>query len=114
MDDEARWVPVCHIDDVPKGELRTFAVQGLTSPVLIANVNDRFFASASRCPHGRISLLAGHIVGHRIVCPGHAYEFDLATGKCADDATLELPRYRTVAVGGVVRVDIRSIKAPGL
>jgi nitrite reductase/ring-hydroxylating ferredoxin subunit len=41
-----------------------------------------------------------------ITCPGHAYDFDLRTGRCAHDRDLELRRYPITLVGDEIWVDL--------
>jgi nitrite reductase/ring-hydroxylating ferredoxin subunit len=97
---------VCRVGDVPPGEMRGFAVLGLHAPVLIANLDGRLVATASICPHEDVSLLDGDLEEGRVVCPGHAYAFDLTTGRCAHDPTLRLPRHRIEVVGDEVFVEL--------
>lgn len=112
--DEAHWIRICRVDEVPPGEIRGFAVPGHARPVLVANLGGRFVASASTCPHGRLSLLSGYLVGNRVVCPGHAYELDLDSGACREDHTLSLARYRLTVAGVHVFGARERVNAPGL
>jgi len=98
---------VCRADEVAPGEMKGFAVDGMTFPVLVANIDGELFATASVCPHEDVSLLGGRLAGRHVVCPGHAYEFDLATGRCAHDPELTLYRFETEIAGGHLYVEIR-------
>ncbi len=40
------------------------------------------------------------------MCPAHSYTFDLRTGRCRHDATLELRRYKVTVTGDDVYVDL--------
>ncbi|RMH42890.1 MAG: Rieske (2Fe-2S) protein [Deltaproteobacteria bacterium] len=98
---------VCSVDALPPpGQMRGFSVAGFTDPVLVANVGGELFATASACPHEHVSLLGGELRGGRVVCPGHAYEFDLATGACAHDRALSLVRFRTVVENGALYIEL--------
>jgi nitrite reductase/ring-hydroxylating ferredoxin subunit len=99
-------VRVCRVEDVPPGHSRGFAVPGLTVPVMITNVDGTLYASSSECPHEVVSLLGGSLAGRILTCPGHGYQFDLATGRCAHDPDLHLPCYRVAVTGGEVWVEI--------
>jgi len=90
---------VCRTDEVAPGELRGFDVDGLAVPVMIANVDGTFYAATSMCPHEDVSLLGGSRHGTIIVCPGHAYEFDLRDGRCGHTDKLRLKTYRVRIVG---------------
>jgi nitrite reductase/ring-hydroxylating ferredoxin subunit len=98
-------IRVCRADEIAPGETRAFDVEGLAVPVLVANVEGRLLAASSMCPHEEVSLLGGLRTGTRIVCPGHAYEFDLATGRCAHDPALRLPCYRVSVVDGDLYIE---------
>jgi nitrite reductase/ring-hydroxylating ferredoxin subunit len=102
----ARWVRICDAADVPTDTVRGFSVPELFFPIMVANVGGRFLASSSICPHEDVSLLSGSLDGQVITCPGHGYEFDLATGRCAHDAGLRLRRYAVREVNGAVEVEI--------
>jgi nitrite reductase/ring-hydroxylating ferredoxin subunit len=99
-------VRVCRTDDVGPGEMKGFAVAGVAMPILVANIDGTLLATSSVCPHEDVSLLGGDLVGCRLTCPGHAYEFDLATGACTHDRQLTLPRYATTVIAGDLYVDL--------
>lgn len=102
-------VKVCRVEDVPPGEIRGFPVEGVDVPILVAHLGGQFLATTSMCPHEDVSLLGGSCSGTRIKCPGHAYEFDLATGACVrGPRQLELRCYRTEVIRGEVWVDLVS------
>ena len=99
-------VRVCALADVVPGELRAFAVNGVTWPVIVTTVDGALVAVAGVCPHEDVSLADGDLEGVTLVCPGHAYGFDLRTGRCRHDATLELRRYKLTLQDGDVWVDL--------
>lgn len=103
------WRRVCGVAEVPVGGMRAFPVEGLAVPVLVADLGGGVYAASSGiCPHEDVALEEGELVGARVVCPGHGYEFDLTTGRCAHDRTLQLRRYPLRRVGDElhIRVDL--------
>ena len=103
----AAWVRICDASEVPPGEVRGFRVPIFTFPILIAHVDGRYLASSSICPHEDVSLLDGELHGQVLTCPGHGYDFDLATGRCAHDAGLRLRRFPVrVDAAGALYVEI--------
>jgi nitrite reductase/ring-hydroxylating ferredoxin subunit len=102
----ATWVRICEASDVPAGQVRGFHVPIFSFPILIAHVDGRFLASSSICPHEDVSLLGGDLHGEVLTCPGHGYDFDLATGRCAHDAGLRLRRFPVRLDGGALYVEI--------
>lgn len=99
-------VRVCSIHDIVEGELRAFPVEGVTWPVIVTIADGELFACPGVCPHEDVALVDGYLFGKTVVCPGHAYQFDLATGRCRHDAALELRRYPITRVGDDIWVDL--------
>ena len=99
-------VRVCRLADVVDGELRAFAVPGVTWPVIVTRIRGELVACPGVCPHEDVALAGGELQGGAIVCPGHGYAFDLETGRCAHDPELELRRYRVTLVGDDVYADL--------
>jgi nitrite reductase/ring-hydroxylating ferredoxin subunit len=58
------------------------------------------------CPHEDVSLEGGDQRDTRVTCPGHGYEFDLATGRCTHDPDLRLRRYRVTVEDGALYIDL--------
>lgn len=99
-------VRVCALGEVVDGELRAFAVPGVTWPVIVTRVDGELVAVSGVCPHEDVALVDGALRDHAIVCPGHAYVFDLRTGRCQHDPDLELRRYPITLVGDQLWVDL--------
>jgi nitrite reductase/ring-hydroxylating ferredoxin subunit len=99
-------VQVCRVGDVAPGESRGFAVPGVDIPIMITNLDGRFIATPSMCPHEDVSLLGCKRRGAIIICRGHGYRFDLRTGACSHDARLFLQRYRVSIENDILYVDL--------
>lgn len=96
---------VCRVDEVPPGARRAVRVPGLAWPVLVANLDGELIVTAGVCPHEDVDLTGGEIEAGVITCPGHAYEFDLRTGRCLHDARLVLRRYQVTVIGDELWID---------
>jgi len=99
-------VRVCRLDEVVDDQLRSFRVTGVTWPVIVTRIEGELMAVPGVCPHEDVELGGGDLHGCVITCPGHAYEFDLRTGKCVHDPMLNLRRYPIIVVGDEVWVDL--------
>jgi toluene monooxygenase system ferredoxin subunit len=99
-------VRACKLGDVVDGELRAFAVPGVTWPVLVTRVDGELYACPGVCPHEDVELVGGDLSGATITCPGHGYVFELRTGRCSHDLGLELRRYPITIIGDDVWVDL--------
>jgi nitrite reductase/ring-hydroxylating ferredoxin subunit len=69
-------------------------------------VGDFVYAMEDVCPHAGYPLSEGELEGTLVICPGHAWEFDLTTGR-APGETDETPlaRYRVRIDGDDVWLD---------
>jgi nitrite reductase/ring-hydroxylating ferredoxin subunit len=107
------WIRLCEAADVPVGQMRAFSISELSFPILVTRMSEeRYLASSSICPHEDVSLLGGDVRGCVITCPGHGYEFDLETGRCAHDTELRLPRFPTRVVNGVLFIELVIRQSP--
>jgi nitrite reductase (NADH) small subunit len=79
-----KWFRVVFCDSIPVREGRT--VEIASRQIAIFNLGDRFVAVENRCPHRGGPLADGIISGGAIVCPLHAWKFDLQTGKSVNHA----------------------------
>lgn len=99
-------VRVCAVSDVVDGELRAFAVAGVTWPVIVTRVDGALVAVPGVCPHEDVALADGELHGRAIICPGHGYAFDVTTGRCKHDPALHLRRYAITQLDGELWVDL--------
>jgi nitrite reductase (NADH) small subunit len=86
-----RQILIGKMDQIPKGEARTFEVGGLHIAVYHTHAGE-VFATQPYCPHRGGPLADGLIGGTTILCPLHDRSFDLRTGKnlsadCSDIRT---------------------------
>ena len=67
------------LDNVPLGEGRVYAVDGVNIVVFRARSGD-WFALQAQCPHRGGPLVDGLLGGTTLICPLHGWKFDLSTG----------------------------------
>jgi 3-phenylpropionate/trans-cinnamate dioxygenase ferredoxin reductase subunit len=73
--------------------------------VLLARVDERFYAIGGECTHYGAPLCEGLLVGKTVLCPWHHARFDLESGRAtAPPALSGLKRYRVGVEEGRVRV----------
>lgn len=99
-------VYLCRVGEVDTDHVRAFSVTGVTWPVLVVRIAGQIIATAGVCPHEDVGLAGGYLEGGTLTCPGHGYRFELATGRCEHDPTLELRRYPVTMIGDEVWVDL--------
>jgi len=63
------------------------------------------------CPHQGSLLADGQVVDGQLVCPGHGWRFDCASGRRAGDAHTCLHRFAARVVDGEVAIDADELRA---
>lgn len=84
----AGWYRLCRAVDVPPGALLGFTVgdsgQARDRVCVAAGADGEVVAMLDRCPHRDVALSGGVVRDGAVVCPGHFWRFDLATGQRTD------------------------------
>lgn len=80
-------IKVCHVSDIPAGEMRCVEVRQVK--LLVANTDQGFFVSDEMCTHEDARLCDGNLNGTLVKCPLHGSRFDLVSGKVLDDPAEE-------------------------
>ncbi|HLU50077.1 MAG TPA: nitrite reductase small subunit NirD [Planctomycetota bacterium] len=96
------WHEVGTLDEL-EGERRLRVLAG-KHDVAIFRWEGEIYAVGNRCPHAGGPLSEGMIVGGHVVCPLHAWRFNLRTGQCPDIARASIPTYETRVDGNRVLV----------
>ncbi|MGH9716376.1 MAG: Rieske (2Fe-2S) protein [Candidatus Acidiferrales bacterium] len=78
------FVRAAKVGAVPLGAIAEFEVGGKT--VAVANVDGKLFAINGICLHEGGPLGEGALNGKLVICPWHAWEYDVTTGKIAGSA----------------------------
>jgi naphthalene 1,2-dioxygenase system ferredoxin subunit len=76
---DLNWLPLARTDEVPAGDVRTFAADG--TEVALYQVDGEFFATSAYCTHGFARLSDGFLEGFEIECPLHQGRFDVRDGR---------------------------------
>ena len=69
------------LDQIPLGEGREFNVAGNVIAVFRLRRGAGVYATQATCPHRNGPLIDGLVGGMTVVCPFHAWKFDLRTGE---------------------------------
>src|SRR5436190_23479436 len=89
---EATLVRVCTLEELPVGLGRAFHIGGRTIALFRTRAG-RVFAVDNRCPHKGGPLSEGMLAGDSVVCPLHAFRFELASGDCDQPGTCPIKAY---------------------
>jgi nitrite reductase (NADH) small subunit len=107
----SRTVSLGPLDAIPLGEGRAFVVDGEAIAVFRPRAGG-LFATQAHCPHRRGPLADGLVGRTTVLCPLHAFAFDLASGRSLGGACAGLRSY-AVATGaaGEILLEVTSSEA---
>jgi nitrite reductase (NADH) small subunit len=84
MSSNGELVRICGVGELPpEGGLREFPAGKRT--LCVARLNGTISALDNECSHHGGPLGQGTLEHGKVICPWHAYGFDVTTGLCADD-----------------------------
>jgi nitrite reductase/ring-hydroxylating ferredoxin subunit len=96
---------VAALREIPEGAGLRVELRGRT--IGLYRVRDRVFAMDDACPHAGYPLSEGDLIGTRVVCPAHGWEFDVVTGLAPGEVEEEpLERYPVRIDAGEVLLDL--------
>lgn len=93
------------VDNIPLGEGRVYVV-GDHSLAVFRQRDGCLFATDSVCPHRNGPLADGLVGGGKVICPLHAWKFDLTTGQCISGEEGCVRTYPVRVVDGRIRVTV--------
>ena len=96
------WVPAAGLADLRRRKKLQVVVGDQT--IALFMINDEVFALRDVCIHKERSLSKGTVLHGRVVCPGHQWTFDPATGWVEDQQQCQ-PTYDVQVVDDTVFVD---------
>ena len=91
------------VAEIPAGSIKDVQLDG--TEVALANVAGKFYAISNTCLHRGGPLGQGVMDGSVVTCPWHGWQFDVATGKVAQNDAVGVPCYATEVRGDEVFVD---------
>ena len=100
----SRRVLVGQAADVPVGEGRVVEAEGKT--LALFNVDGAFYALDNDCPHRGGPLGEGDLDGTVVVCPWHAWRWDVKTGANVNNPAVMMPCFPVSVDDGRVFVEL--------
>lgn len=90
-------------DEILPGTIREFQIDGKT--IALANVGGKFHAINNVCLHRGGPLGQGVLEGKVVTCPWHGWEYDVTSGKVAQNPTVGVDCYAVEVRGEDIFVD---------
>lgn len=108
------WERVCRVEEVladrPVGKIVGDSGQDRDRVCVATTGDGEYVALLDRCPHRDIALSGGIVKDGTLVCPGHFWRFDLATGERTDLPAAGATLYSTRVVDGWVEAKLPAVK----
>lgn len=101
----SEWLLVAEMTELKRRKRKQVAVAG--TPVALFLIGDRVFALRDACVHRQRLLSKGTVLHGKIVCPGHQWSFDPATGE-ADGQQEYQPTYDVRVAGEQIYLNPRQ------
>ena len=79
------WHKVAKYSDIDEGKAQVIRIEG-HEPIALFKFQGKLYALDNSCPHRGGSLGDGHLDGKEVICPWHAWSFDITNGQCSTDA----------------------------
>ena len=99
-----RWVQVGSASELAAGQGRTVRAGELR--LALFNDGGELFAIDDACPHQGASLGEGALHDGRVICPWHAWVFELRSGRCPRDTHEPVGTYPIRLSGDTIEVRI--------
>ncbi len=101
---EPGWRPVRLAAGLTPGKMVAAMVGGVR--LVVGRAASGLFALDGICPHAGAILAEGLIDDDLVICPLHAFAFNVKTGRCIDDETCSVRRYPIRERDGAVEVGL--------
>ena len=99
-----RRVRVAVAEDVPVGQGRVVEAEGKV--LALFNVDGAFYAIDNACIHRGGPLGEGDLEGRIVLCPWHAWRWDVTTGANANNPAVKMACYQVIVEDGDVFVEL--------
>ena len=100
--DDAGWVRVARVDEIPDNRARVVFAAG--ERIAVFRYGDKLSALSGVCQHQNGPLGEGRIIDGLVTCPWHGYQYDPATGASPPPFTERIPTFDVEVRGDAVWV----------
>jgi nitrite reductase (NADH) small subunit len=98
------WLRICGVNELPATGGMRVCTAG-SSEICVANENGALRAIDNICPHRGGPLAEGSVEDGKVLCPWHAWAFDLKTGVADHNASEKVRVYPIRIEGEDVSID---------
>jgi len=96
--------PVAPLASIPPGSSQAFTIAG--QRIAFFNIGGTVHAMDDTCPHAGAPLSQGRLNGCVVMCPWHAINFDVTSGRVPGQSESALATYPVFVNGGQIEVEV--------
>ncbi len=86
------WTSLCELTELEEGVGKFVEISGFKLAVFLQR--DNVYVMDDACPHAGASLSGGHVEAGCVVCPWHAWAFQLNNGQLRDAPGVNVDTYK--------------------
>jgi nitrite reductase (NADH) small subunit len=101
---DAKRVKVAEVGQLGPGQASVVDVEGRT--LALFNVDGAFYAMDNACAHRGGPLGEGDLEGRLVMCPWHAWRWDVTTGRNANNPAVTMKCFPVYVEGGAIFVEL--------
>lgn len=107
--EELEFIAVANAGELPPGERLFLDIDD--EPIVIINIDGRYFAIADVCSHDGGPIGEGEIDDCEIRCPRHGALFDIRDGRALSlPAVEDIPAYPVRVVDGKIEIGLPAVE----
>ena len=99
------FVAIAKVGEIPEGEGRAYPVNGKMIAVFLTD--GEYQAISDTCPHMGASLATGYVENGAVMCPWHAWGFQLCDGAWLDNPKVKVDCFDVRVEGDEIQVRVR-------
>jgi nitrite reductase (NADH) small subunit len=100
----SEFVRAIGVSELAPGQCAEVSVGG--KPIALYNVEGTFYATSNTCIHRGGPLGQGALDGPSVMCPWHAWTWDVRTGENTANPTLKIATYEVRVEGDAVLIKV--------
>lgn len=98
------FVDAVSLDELKKNKRKTVNINN--QEVTLFYLEGNVYAINSVCPHKGGPLAEGDLNGEEVVCPWHAFMFNVKTGQCLNHLGISVKSYKVKVEDNKVKVSV--------
>ena len=98
------WIRVANTDELSVGN--GIVVEVNDKCLAVFNVDGVYHVTDNMCLHRGGPLGEGDLEGETVTCPWHGWEYNVKTGHCANNPSINIKAYQTIVEEGEVKIEL--------